>query len=338
MKGFASDNYSGVDPKILEALTDANQEHEGAYGDDRHTKKAVKQFQKMFGKETDIYFVYNGTGANVMSLKTLTKSYSSIICADTSHIYVDESTAPETFTGCRLKALKSTNGKISASQIEKHCIRFDDEHHAQPSVISITQPTELGTVYTVEEIKSISAVAKKHNMFLHMDGARISNAAVSLNLDFKEFTKDAGVDVVSFGGTKNGLMFGEAVIFFDKNISKDVKYIRKHSMQLASKMRYIAAQFSIYLEDEIWKKNASHSNRMASLLHSKIKNFAKIEITQPVQANGIFAILPKDSITKLQDEYPFYVWDENTFEVRWMMSFDTTEKEVTQFASLLEKI
>ncbi len=309
MKGFASDNYSGVDPKILEALTDANREHEGAYGNDQYTEKAVNQFKDIFGNDTDIYFVYNGTGANVLSLKTLTKSYSSIICADTSHIYVDESTAPETFTGCRLKALKSTNGKISAEQIEKHCIRFDDEHHAQPSVISITQPTELGTVYTIEEIKAISNVAKKYKMYLHMDGARISNAAASLNLGFKEFTKDAGVDVVSFGGTKNGLMFGEAVLFFNNKLSREVKFIRKHSMQLTSKMRYIAAQFSKYLENDLWRKNATHSNRMAKLLYDKIKEHKSIKVTQPVQANGIFAIVPEKSISKLQEKYPFYIWD-----------------------------
>lgn len=338
MKGFASDNYSGVHPDILKAITEANFEHESAYGNDTHTEKAVNKFKEIFGDNIEVFFVYNGTGANVLSLKALTKSYSSVICADTSHIYVDESTAPESFTGCRLKPLKSEDGKITPDQIEKYCIRFGDEHHAQPTVVSITQATELGTVYTIDEIKAITSTAKKHGMYVHMDGARISNAAASLGCSFKDFTKDAGVDVLSFGGTKNGMMFGEAVIFFNTSLAKEFKYIRKHGMQLSSKMRYISAQFAALLSNDLWRKNAQHANNMAKLLKEKLKDIPEIKITQPVDANGIFAIVPKDKIPVLQERFPFYVWDENTSEVRWMMSFDTTEEEINNFVRLIKEV
>ena len=337
MKSFASDNYSGVHPKIMQALADANKNHASAYGNDNYTKKAVKKFKTIFGNDIDVYFVYTGTAANVLSVKTLTNSYNAIICSDVSHLNVDETGAPENFTGCKLLTIKTTNGKITIDKIKKYLLRQNDEHYAQPKIISITQPTELGTVYTVNEIKKISDFAKSNNLYLHIDGARISNAAVSLGLDFKAFTKDLGVDVLSFGGTKNGLMFGEAVIFFNKKLSQDFKYIRKQAMQLNSKMRFIAAQFTEYLTNDLWKQNAQQANKAAKLLEKNLKQFPEIKITQKVEANGVFAIMPKEWIPVLQNKFPFYIWDSTKNEVRLMCSFDTTKQEILDFCKILTK-
>jgi threonine aldolase len=245
---------------------------------------------------------------------------------------------PEKFTGCKLLPVETKDGKLSIENIQKHMHGFGFEHHAQPKVISITQSTELGTIYSIDEIKTLAAYAHKHNMFLHMDGARISNAAVSLNASFYEFTADAGVDVLSFGGTKNGMMYGEAIVFFNKELAENFKYIRKQGMQLASKMRYIAAQFNTFLSNDLWKKNAAHANKMARLLYSEVKDIPGIEITQKVESNGVFAIIPSEIIPILQKEYFFYIWDENKSEVRWMTSFDTSENDILQFSSRLKNL
>ena len=328
-KGFASDNYSGVHPEVMDALKDANVLHAPSYGADPFTAKATEQFKNIFGSDAEIFFVYNGTGANVLGLKSITQSFNSILCSELAHINVDECTAPELFTGCKLVPLPHIHGKITPGEIERRIQRVGDQHHPQAKVISISQTTEYGTAYSVDEIKAISAVARKNNMLLHMDGSRISNAAVSLGSDFRTFTRDAGVDVLSFGGTKNGLMFGEAVILFrqDPNI---FPFLRKQGMQLHSKMRFIAAQFNALLSNDLWKKNAAHSNNMAAKLADGLRKLA-VEITQPVHGNGVFAILPEAVIPLLQKEYPFYVWNENLWEVRLMCSFDTTEEEVSGF-------
>jgi threonine aldolase len=337
-RGFASDNNSGVHPEILSALSHANEGHVVGYGGDELTEKAIKRFQEEFREQTDVYFVFNGTGANVLALSNLTNSFNSVICAETAHIQVDECGAPEKFTGCKLLPLEVKKGKITPDGILKYLHGFDFEHHSQPKVISISQVTELGTVYSVEEIKAITELAHEYGLFVHMDGARIANAAVALDLPFRAFTVDAGIDVLSFGGTKNGMMMGEAVLFFNPEMSKNAKYIRKQSMQLFSKMRFVSAQFLAYFNNELWKKNASHSNKMAKLLEQEVMKIPAIQLTQKVEANGVFAIVPPEIIPKLQEKYFFYVWDEYRSEVRWMTSFDTTEADIFNFTALIKDL
>lgn len=336
-KAFASDNYSGVHPEIFNALLKANEGHVGSYGADEYTARAITLFKQHFGTDIEVFFAYNGTGANVLGLSALTNSFHSIICSDLAHINVDESTAPEKFTGCKLLTIPTQDGKIYPEQVEARIIRVNDQHHPQAKVISISQTTEYGTAYTVEEIKALAATARKHNLYFHMDGSRISNAAVSLQQSFRSFTRDAGVDVLSFGGTKNGMMFGEAIIFFNPELAKTFPFIRKQGMQLHSKMRFIGAQFEALLTNELWKRNASHANTMAARLASGLKKL-NVKLTQSVDANGIFALLDSAIIPQLQEENFFYVWNEKTFEVRLMCSFDTTEKDVDGFLQKLEKL
>jgi len=337
-KGFASDNNSGIHPLILKAIENANVGHVVGYGGDLFTEKAVQVFKNNFGEETEVFFVFNGTGANVLGLSTATQSFNSIICAETAHIQEDECGAPEKFTGCKLLPVEPVNGKLTPESILHHLKGFDFEHHSQPKVISISQVTEMGTVYQPSEIIALADLAHKNNMLLHMDGARIANAAVSLNLNFKAFTKDCGVDILSFGGTKNGMMLGEAVLFFNPELTNYTKYIRKQSMQLYSKMRFTSAQFIAYFENELWKQNATHSNKMAKLLETEVLKIPEIKITQPVDANGVFAIVPPEIIEQLKERFFFYMWNEAEHEVRWMTSFDTTETEIYEFVSLIKEL
>lgn len=337
-RGFASDNNAGVHPEILNAIADANVGHSIAYGDDPITEKAKEKFKELFGPQSSVYFVFLGTAANVLSLKALTNSFDAIICADTAHINVDECNAPEKLTGCKLITIASTNGKITVAGVKKHLHGFGFEHHAQPKVISITQATELGTVYTADEIRNLADLAHEHQMYLHVDGARIANAAVSLGITFKEMITDTGVDVLSFGGTKNGLMYGEAIIFLKAGLDLNFKYYRKQSMQLASKMRFVSAQFLAYLNQAIWQQNATNANRMAQLLSKELADIKSIKITQEVQANGVFAIIPEKLIPALQQQFFFYIWNEDRHEVRWMTSWDTREEDIRLFKILIEKL
>ena len=337
-RGFASDNNAGVHPNILAALAEVNKGHQIAYGDDEYTYAVRDKMKRMFGEDSEIFFVFIGTAANVLGLSTITHSYNAIITPETAHINVDECGAPEKFSGCKLLTVETPDGKLTVDLVKKHMHGFGFEHHAQPKVISITQATELGTLYSVEEIRELSDYAHKNDMFLHLDGARISNAAVALDKSFYEMTGGAGVDVLSFGGTKNGLMYGEAVVFFNKNLCKDFKYRRKQGMQLASKMRYISAQFNAFLENDLWKELASNANAMAQKLHNAVKDIPGVQITRQVEANAVFAIIPAEIIPKLQEEFFFYVWDEETSEVRWMCSVDTTEEDINRFAGLLKKL
>jgi len=336
-RSFASDNNAGVHPKIMEALNNCNQGHVVGYGDDPYTQSAIQTFKKHFGETVEPYFVYGGTGANVLAIGSMCRPFESVICAQTAHINVDECGAPERFSGAKLIDVPVENGKLTPELIKPFLYGFDFEHHSQPKAISISQPTELGTVYTIDELKALRQLADEYNLYLHMDGARISNAAVALDLDFKAFTVDCGIDVVSFGGNKNGMMFGEALLFFNKNISENFKYVRKQAMQLHSKMRFISAQFDVFLNSGLWRENANHSNKMAQLLFEQVLNLPQIEVTQKVETNGIFVKLPKEIIPKLQDEYFFYVWDEERGEVRWMTSFDTTEDDINNFVDTLKK-
>ena len=335
-RSFASDNNSGVHPRIMEALIKANTGHAIGYGNDEYTRMAISKIEALFGPSAQAYFVFNGTGANITGLLAATNSYSAIICSDTAHINVDECGAPEKFTGCKLLTIPTNDGKLTPEAIKKHLHGFGDQHHAQPKVISISQTTELGTLYKPNEIKELADIAHQHGLYLHMDGARLSNAAVSLGIGFKEFTTDCGVDFVSFGGTKNGLMYGEAVVFLNKSLGDNFKFIRKQGMQLASKMRYISAQFLEFLTDDLYLHNAKHANEMAKVLVSRIKDIPEVTITQSVDANGIFAIVPKDAVEELQKHYFFYIWDEDKSEVRWMTSFDTTLDDIEGFITQLK--
>ncbi|MDD3052303.1 MAG: low specificity L-threonine aldolase, partial [Candidatus Cloacimonetes bacterium] len=302
------------------------------------TRKAINEVKKLFGEDIDCYFVMSGTGANVLGLKAITNAYHSILCAETAHINVDECGAPENYTGCKIVTLKTINGKIHPEEIEKKLYVLGTEHHSQPKVISISQCTELGTVYTPKEIRNLADFAHEHNLYLHMDGARLANAAVFLNKSLKEITADAGVDVLSFGGTKNGMMLGEAVIFFNRELSADFKYIRKQGMQLYSKMRFISAQFSAILENDLFIENAIHANKMAQILYGKIKNVRGLRITQKVETNAIFAIIPHEAIEPLQKKRFFYVWNDEHAEVRWMTSFDTTEEDIEEFVADIKSV
>src|SRR6267143_1904584 len=336
-RSFASDNNAGVHPKILQAIERANRGHVIAYGDDVYTYAAVKKFREHLGADVDVYFVFNGTGANVLGLKAVTESYHAIICAETAHINVDECGAPERFTGCKLLSVSTKDGKLRPEDIKPLLHGIGVEHHVQPRVISISQSTEMGTVYTPEEIKTLSNFAHQHNLLLHVDGARIANAAVSLKARLSEITIEVGVDILSFGGAKNGMMYGEAVVFCKKDLAPDFKFIRKQGTHLASKMRFIAAQFEALLSGDLWRRNAAHANRMAQLLAKELARIPLIEITQKVEANGVFAIIPKEFIPVLQQRYFFYVWNEETSEVRFMTSFDTTEADISEFVALVRR-
>ena len=291
-RSFASDNSSGIHPDILKAIENANTGHVLAYGHDVYTERAVKKFKEHFGKDCDPYIVFGGTPANVIGLSIVMSPYNSILCASSAHIITSECGAAERFIGCKLVGIPTEDGKITPAQIKPH-LKFGNDHNSQPKVISITQPTEVGTLYSVKEIKAIAELAHANNMYLHMDGARISNAAASLGLKFKEFITDAGVDILSFGGTKNGLMGGDAIVCMNKNISKDAMYIRMEGMQLPSKMRFIAAQFEAFLSNDLYLKNATHANKMAQLLAKELSKIPQIKIMQKVQANVVFAQIPK---------------------------------------------
>jgi threonine aldolase len=336
-RGFASDNNAGVHPEILRELAVINTGHVIGYGSDIYTEQAKQLFKNHLGNNTEVFFVFTGTAANVLGISGITHSWNSIITAETAHLEQDECGAPEKFTGCKVLTVETPDGKITVETIEKHMHGFDFEHHAQPKVISITQSTEMGTVYSVDEIKKIASFAHSKGLLLHMDGARLSNAAVSLGIPFKKFTTDAGVDVLSFGGTKNGMMLGEAICFLKPGLAADFKYIRKQGMQLASKMRFISAQFIAYFRDDLWKKCASHSNAMAGILANKIMEIKGLKITQPVQSNGVFVIIPKKVAEKVMQQYFFYPWNEKKSEYRLMTSWDTTEEDIEEFVRLLEK-
>ncbi|WP_430811765.1 MULTISPECIES: threonine aldolase family protein [unclassified Carboxylicivirga] len=336
IRGFASDNNASVHPAVMQALAEANTGHAVGYGDDTLTRKAQAMFKQEFGSQTETFFVYNGTGANVIAIQALAQSFQAVICARTAHINVDECGAPEKLSGCKLLPIESKDGKITAAQIEQYMHGFGFEHHVQPRVVSITQATELGTIYTIDEVKDIADYVHQRGLYLHMDGARIANAAAALNCSLAETSIKAGVDVLSFGGTKNGLMFGEAVVFANADLAQHVKYIRKQSTQLHSKMRYIAAQFIALLTNDLWKQNALHANSMATLLAAKVQDIQGVELTQAVVSNGVFAKLPRTIIEDLQSEFFFYVWDEQRDEVRWMTSFDTHEEDIEQFVQTLK--
>ena len=336
--GFASDNNAGVHPDVMHALAAVNTGHVPAYGDDPYTEAATRQFRAHFGAETAVYFVFGGTGANVLALQALVAPYHAIVCAATAHINVDECGAPEHFTGCKLLPVDTPDGKLTVAQVAALLGDVGDQHRAQPKVISISEATEKGTVYTPAEVTALAEFAHGHDLYLHMDGARLANAAAHLAVPLRALTTDAGVDVLSFGGTKNGMMYGEAVVFCRTELARDFHYVRKQGLHLASKMRFIAAQFAALLTDDLWSRNAAHANRMARLLADGLGRIAQIRLTQPVESNAVFAHIPRAYIPVIQQEYFFHVWDEQASEVRLMTSFDTTAEDVESFSALVERI
>ena len=335
VRSFASDNNASVHPEILRAVVSANQGHTIAYGNDTYTESAVRKFKQHFGPDIEVFMVFNGTAANCLGLKALTNSYHAVICSESAHIYTDECGAPEKFTGCKLISLPTRDGKLNIESVSHAYYGIGDQHHVQPRVISITQATEVGTVYRPDEIKALARFAHERGMFLHLDGARIANAAASLGQTLRQATRDLGVDVLSFGGTKNGAMGAEAVVFFDKKLAQDFLYLRKQGMQLASKMRFIAVQFEALLTNDLWKRSAEHANRMARALEAEVRQIPQARIAWPVEANGVFAQIPSYAVEKIKERYFFYPWVEEQCIVRWMCSFDTTEDDIQSFVQVV---
>lgn len=337
MKTFASDNYSGVHPQIMEAIQKVNVQHAISYGDDTYTEEAQKAFEREFG-DVKVLYTFNGTGANVVALKTCLLPFQSVLCADTAHIYVDECGAPVQSSGSSLIAFKTPDGKLTPQLIEKELKQLGNVHHVQPKVISISQSTELGTVYSLNELKALTTFAHQNGLYVHLDGARISNAVASLGVSLKEATVDCGIDIMSFGGTKNGLMFGEAVLIFNDTLKHNAPFYHKQTAQLFSKNRFIAAQFTALLQDELWRKMALRSNSMAQKLASQLFDINDVVITQKVQANALFVIIPSHIIEPLRAAFRFYDWDTETGELRWMCSFDTTDDDVNEFVKKLKSL
>ena len=337
-RGSGSDNHSGFSPEVMEALARANDRHALAYGDDMVTKRLENLIKETFGPQASIYLVFNGTGANVLCIDAMCRSHEAVVCAETAHINVDECGAPQRVVGCRLLTVDTPDGKLTPELVKTRLHGFGFEHHSQPKAISISQPTELGTLYTLEEIKALADLAHSYDMYLHVDGARLANAAVALGCSFKEMTTDCGVDALSFGGTKNGLIMGESCVLLNPALDNDMLYRRKQMTQLGSKMRFMAAQMEAYLSTGLWRRNAEHSNRMAQLLKAEVEKVEGVKIMYPVQVNSLFAQLPREVWKRLQDYYFFYDWDENQDVVRWMCSFDTTEEDIKDFVAALRKL
>ncbi|MFB7250174.1 threonine aldolase family protein [Microbacterium sp. NPDC056234] len=337
IRGFASDNYSGIHPEILAAIAAANDGHQVAYGEDVYTQRLQEVFRSHFGADAEAFPVFNGTGANVTGLQSMLPRWGAVISASSAHINVDEGGAPERIGGFKLLTVPTDDGKLTPELVDREAWGWGDEHRAQPLVVSITQSTELGTLYTPEEIRALADHAHGHGMKLHLDGARISNAAAALDAPLAAFTLDAGVDVLSFGGTKNGAMLGEAVVVLNPEASTGLIYSRKFNMQLSSKMRFVSAQLIALLEGDLWLRNARHSNAMARRLRTGIEagladgSVRGVEFTQPTQANGVFATLPDGIADRLRESFRFYDWDAARNEVRWMCSFDTAESDVDAF-------
>ncbi|SOD62994.1 L-threonine aldolase [Streptomyces zhaozhouensis] len=335
LRGFASDNYSGAHPEVLAALALANGGHQSAYGADAYTAHLGEVMRGHFGPRAEVYPVFNGTGANVVGLQALTDRWGAVVCTAHAHIHTDECGAPERVGGLKLLPVEAPGAKLTPELVAREAFGFDDEHRATPQVVSLTQSTELGTVYTPEEIAAVAEFAHERGMAVHLDGARLANAAAALDLPLSAFTTDVGVDVLSFGGTKNGLLFGEAVVVLAPERVRAMLHVRKLSMQLPSKTRFVAAQLEALLAGDLWLRGARHANAMARRLADGVAAVDGVEISHPVQANAVFATLPQDASRRLMKSYPFYFWNEAAGEVRWMCSFDTTEEDVDGFLAAI---
>ncbi|MEP6481324.1 MAG: low specificity L-threonine aldolase [Rhodoglobus sp.] len=335
-RGFASDNYAGAHPEVLAAIADANGGHQVSYGEDAYTARLQEVVKEHFGDRAEAFPVFNGTGANVTALTSLLPRWGAVIATSTAHIHTDENGAPERISGLKLLTVPTPDGKLTPDLIDQEAWGWGDEHRAQPLAVSITQTTELGTLYTVDEVRAIADHVHAKGMALHMDGARLSNAAAALGAGFRDFTTDAGVDILSFGGTKNGLLYGEAIIVLNPDVSEGLIYLRKLNMQLASKMRFVSAQLIALLSDDLWKRSATHANSMAARLRATLAGLDGIQFTQPTQANAVFAVLPPGAADRLRVNFRFYDWNAATREVRWMTAFDTTEGDVDAFAAAIK--
>lgn len=346
-RSFASDNNSGVIPEVMSMLLEVNHNHVPAYGNDVVTNQTRRLFKEIFGP-CQTYFVFNGTAANNLCLSPFLKPFEAVICSEHAHIHQNECGAPERLLGVQLQTLKAPFGKLEVSQIREHLQkqRFGDIHSCQPRVISITQPTELGTAYSLEEMQQISQLAKKYNLFFHIDGSRLVNAAVALSKSLKEITVDVGADSLSLGGTKNGLMLAEACVFFHQHNKADIPYHQKQLLQLPGKSRFVAAQFYAWLKNDVWKKYAQHANSMALLLASKVQALEHVKIVQAVESNAVFAQIPRVALKKARQNFFFYVWedtdpsDESILSpclVRWLTTYDTTMEDIDAFVADLRK-
>lgn len=342
-RGFASDNYAGAHPAVLEAIATANGGHQIAYGEDVYTAKLQEVVKQHFGEQAEAFPVFNGTGANVLSLQSMLPRWGAVICTTTAHIHTDENAAPERVAGLKLLTVKTPDGKLTPELIDTEAWGWGDEHRAQPLAVSITQTTELGTTYTAAEVKAIADHVHSKGMKLHMDGSRLANAAASLQLPLRAFTTDAGVDILSFGGTKNGLLYGEAVIVLNPDASDGLHFLRKLNMQLASKMRFVSAQLIALLSNNLWLDSAGHANDMAAHLRRSLEHqieagaIQNLAFTQETQANAVFATLPADAADRIRAQFRFYDWNPAASEVRWMCAFDTTEEDVDAFVAAIAR-
>ncbi len=336
-RGFASDNSAGVHPSVLTAIAAVNDGHALAYGHDPYTQEVERRVAAQFGERARAFFVFNGSAANVLSLRAACRPWQGAICAESAHVNVDECGAPESVAGIKLLTVPAPDGKLTPELAERRIDRIGDEHVVQPRVLTVSQSTELGTLYQPDELRALAEFAREHELVLHVDGSRLTNAAAALGVSLGEASTAAGADIVSFGGTKNGLLGGEAVVFAEPELADGFLYLRKLTLQLASKMRFVAAQFDAYLSDELWRANAEHANAMAARLHDAVAGIDGVRITRPAQANVVFAALPAESIAPLQDEFSFYTWDERADEVRWMCSWDTTESDVDALAAAVRR-
>jgi threonine aldolase len=336
-RGFASDNYAGIHPEVLAAIAAANDGHQVAYGDDVYTARLQEVMAEHFGAGVEAFPVFNGTGANVIGLQSMLPRWGAVICAQTAHINTDENAAPERVAGLKLLTVPTPDGKLTPELIDREAWGWGDEHRAQPLAVSITQTTELGTAYTAAEVRAIADHVHERGMTLHMDGARVSNAAAHLRKPLREFTTDAGVDLLSFGGTKNGLIFGDVIVVLNPAACEGLTYLRKLNMALASKMRFVSAQLIAILTDDLYLRSASHANAMATRLRAAVEGLPGLTITQQTQSNAVFAILPPGVADRLRERFRFYDWNPITGEVRWMCAFDTTEADVDAFAAALRE-
>jgi len=333
VKGFASDNYAGVHPEVLAAIAEANDGHATPYGADPWTARAENLVREHLGEEAVAFFVFNGSAANVLSFRALCRPWEAVICAASAHVNVDEGGAPERIAGTKLLSVQTVDGKLTPELVSSQIVRIGDEHAVQPRVVTVSQTTELGTRYSTDELRAITHLARERGLLVHMDGSRLANAAAALHVSLRAITTDVGIDVVSFGGTKNGLLGAEAVVFLRPELAEGFKYLCKQTLQLASKGRFVAAQFTALLDGDLWRRSAAHANTMAARLAAALVDVPGVQITQPVQANAIFARMPPAMTRELQRRWPFYVWNEDTGEVRLMCSWDTTAAEVDDFAA-----
>ena len=337
VRGFASDNYSGVHPEVLAAIAAANGGHQVAYGEDAYTERLQQVFAAHFGDPVEAFPVFNGTGANVTAIQSMLPRWGAVVAAKTAHINTDEGGAPERVAGIKILQVETPDGKLTPELIDREAWGWGDEHRAQPLAVSITQSTELGTLYTPDELRAITDHAHSLGMRVHLDGARLGNAAAALGLPLRAFTRDAGIDILSAGGTKNGALGAEAIVVLDPEASHGLKFLRKLNMQLASKMRFVSAQLIALYEGDLWLRNASHANAMAHRLRAGIEagladgSVRGVGFSQKTEVNGVFATLPDGVADRLRESFRFYDWDAAKNEVRWMCSFDTSEEDIDAF-------